>query len=301
MASEDSSSLAPGLRALAGTAILLALVFGGVPAATAEETPDVPEFKELAVAEPAGISYSWTPGGERRVDGIRLRIYQNGVSQGYDDTEALGEGGFIRIFQAPDVLKADTRYCFGMQAYAGTGPVETRAFSEESERRCLVMPTREDEVAVEAPRPVPTATPRPSDLSIRNIRGKEDLDWAVVRNGGGSYLIEMANARTTATGNVVVDIQTSGVVTIGEQIEIVQRGWAAAGFICAPRAVSGGANAGLRCTGGTLKAGQVANPAVIVKFTGRGIGTVHASIGLSSGAADYDQSDNGLALSVRVN
>jgi hypothetical protein len=132
----------------------------------------------------------------------------------------------------------------------------------------------------------------PSDVALENIRGNEEPQ----ANQSPAYLVAFRNAGGSETAGIVVDISTSGVATLGDQAG-VQAGWSAAGFSCAPRPPSGGETAALRCTGGKLRAGEQTNPAVIVRFTGPGLGTIHASI---SGGADANAGNNGTALNVRV-
>lgn len=135
----------------------------------------------------------------------------------------------------------------------------------------------------------------PSELALQNIRGKAEQQWATVSGQAPAYLVGFGNTGADATG-IVVDISTSGVATLGDQAA-VQAGWAANGFACASRPPSGGETAALRCTGGSLKKGEQANPAMIVRFTGPGVGTIHASI---SGPDDTSTSNNGTAFNVTV-
>jgi hypothetical protein len=139
----------------------------------------------------------------------------------------------------------------------------------------------------------------PPDLAISNIKGREELEDAVGKTF--VYLIELRNDGAPANDNVVVDIATSGVLTLAEQPQFVAQGWAADGFTCLSTPPTGGANAGLRCSGGSLKRGQSTNPAVMVRVTRAGYGYIHASIGVGSGPAERgDTKDNSLALPVRV-
>lgn len=139
------------------------------------------------------------------------------------------------------------------------------------------------------------AASTPADLALENIRGKAEQQWTTVQGQAPAYLVAFRNAGGDATG-ITVDVYTSGVATLGDQ-GAVSAGWSAAGFSCAPRPPSGGETAALRCTGGKLARGQASNPAVIVKFTGPGQGTIHAQI---SGAGDTNTRNNGTALGVRV-
>jgi hypothetical protein len=135
-----------------------------------------------------------------------------------------------------------------------------------------------------------------ADLALENIKGKAEQEWTTVQSQAPAYLVAFRNAGGDATG-ITVDVSTSGVATLSDQAAGAG-GWTAAGFSCAPRAPSGGETAGLRCTGGKLAKGQASSPAVIIRFTGPGNGTIHASI--SGGGGDTNSANNGTALSVRV-
>jgi hypothetical protein len=141
----------------------------------------------------------------------------------------------------------------------------------------------------------PAAAANAPDLALENIRGKAEQQWTTVQNQAPAYLVAFRNAGGDASA-VTVDISTSGVATLGDQ-GAVAGGWGAAGFTCATRPPSGGETTALRCTGGKLAEGQASNPAVIVKFTGPGQGTIHAQI---SGGADTNTGNNGTSLGVRV-
>ncbi len=141
----------------------------------------------------------------------------------------------------------------------------------------------------------------PPDLAIEKIRGREEVEGGVGKTM--AYLVVFRNDGADANGTVVVDIATSGVLTLAEDPEVaqtVQKGWEASGFKCVTTQPSGGANASMRCSGGSLKRGQSANPAVIVRATRAGYGYIHASIGVSGGPPERDTSDQGLALPVRI-
>jgi hypothetical protein len=142
----------------------------------------------------------------------------------------------------------------------------------------------------------PAVTATAPDLALENIRGKAEQQWTTVQGQTPAYLVAFRNAGGDASG-ITVDISTSGVATLGDQ-GAVAGGWNAAGFTCATRPPAGGENAAMRCTGGKLAQGQASNPAVIVKFTGPGQGTIHAQI--SGEGTDANQGNNGTALGVRV-
>jgi hypothetical protein len=139
-------------------------------------------------------------------------------------------------------------------------------------------------------------TRAPLDLAMDNIRGKAEQQWTTVQSQAPAYLVAFRNAGSDASG-ITLNISTSGVAALGDQ-GAVSGGWSAAGFACATRPPSGGETAALSCTGGKLAKGQASNPAVIVKFTGPGQGTIHAQI--SGEGTDTNQGNNGTALGVRV-
>jgi hypothetical protein len=149
-------------------------------------------------------------------------------------------------------------------------------------------------------RPSPAVCSDPTkprtDLALQNIRGKDEQEWNNVKSIEPAYLVLFSNPGGNEATDVVVDIATSGVATLGDQ-SIVKAGWDSSGFTCATRPPTGGENAGLQCTGGHLAPGEQANPGVIIKFTGPGYGTIHASV---SGPGDTNASNNGTAFNIRV-
>jgi hypothetical protein len=182
-------------------------------------------------------------------------------------------------------LEPETTYCVGLTTWVGTGEQATSVYSEESDRRCVTTAA---------------LAPLPMDLVLEEIRGREEREWSQVRGQAPAYLIALRNEGADADGTIVVDIQTSGVATIGEQPAVVRQGWESADFTCGPTPVSGGANAGLRCTGGSLKAGQRTNPGVAVQFTRAGYGYIHVSVSLQGGQTDTDPDNNDITLPIRI-
>jgi hypothetical protein len=126
----------------------------------------------------------------------------------------------------------------------------------------------------------------PSDVALQNIRGNANPQ----AGASPAYLVALRNAGGADATGVTVNVSTSGVATLGDQAGVAG-GWAANGFSC-----SGGGSA-LTCTGGNLKKGEETAPAVIVKFTGPGLGAIHAQI---SGAGDTNAGNNGTALNLTV-
>jgi hypothetical protein len=142
-------------------------------------------------------------------------------------------------------------------------------------------------------------SPQPPDLVLEKVGGPEETEWSAVAGKSPAYLVVFRNTGADATGTVVVDISTSGVATLAPDQAAVRAGWAAAGFTCVSTPPTGGANAGLRCTGGSLKQGENTNPAILVRFTGRGYGHIHASVSVRGGA-ETDTRDNAQTFNVRV-
>jgi hypothetical protein len=131
-----------------------------------------------------------------------------------------------------------------------------------------------------------------SDVAAENIRGNVEPQ----ASQSPAYLVAIRNAGASDATDVVVDVSTSGMATLGDQTGVLG-GWSSNGFNCVPGGPSGGETAALHCTGGKLKAGEATSPAVIVKFTGPGAGTIHASI---SEGGDANNGNNGTALDVRA-
>jgi hypothetical protein len=131
-----------------------------------------------------------------------------------------------------------------------------------------------------------------SDVALQNIRGNASPQAAQ----SPAYLIVVDNPGGADAKGVVVDVSTSGVATLGDQAAVAA-GWTANGFNCAPGAASGGQTSALRCTGGNVKKGGSVNPAVIVRFTGPGLGAIHAQV---SGAGDTTPGNNGTALNLQA-
>jgi hypothetical protein len=180
------------------------------------------------------------------------------------------------------VLKPGMTYCVGIQARGARDSQDRSTISDESERQCVTIPGRQD-------------------LVISEIRGKEDIEWAATNQRNPVYIFMLRNDGGDATDREVEEIKTSGVVRIAdEQLPILIEGWEDNGFTCERIGVSGGANAGLLCSGGTLKAGQQINPAILTRVTGRGFGAVHAVINVNRGRGDADPGDNRLTLNVQV-
>jgi len=138
----------------------------------------------------------------------------------------------------------------------------------------------------------PAATAKQADVALQNIRGKQDP----LAPETYAYLILVDNNSANAATDVTVDLSTSGVATFGDQ-SLVAAGWPASGFSCAPRPPAGGESSAIRCTGGTVKAKDHIDPAVMVTFNSAGFGTIHAQV---SGGGDTTPGNNGTALTLQA-
>jgi hypothetical protein len=127
----------------------------------------------------------------------------------------------------------------------------------------------------------------PSDVALQNIRGNANPR----ASASPAYLVELRNPGGNDATGITVDVSTSGVATLGDQAGVLG-GWSANGFTCATNSPTS-----MRCTGGNLKKGEQTGPAVIVRFTGPGLGAIHAQV---SGAGDTNAGNNGTALNVNV-
>jgi hypothetical protein len=270
------------VSALLATVVMLGI---GVDGATAKEPPAPPVLERIISKSDTTLEVQWSGLNREKasVDGIVAQLYD------YDGSHL--ETRDIPPLVGTGVKKADlkdlqplTKYCVALQSWQASDEEGVEPlYSELSERKCAST----------------QASPAP-DLSLRNIRGREEREWKQVQNQAPAYLVEVRNSGGDAVGTVVVDISTSGVATLAEQPVVVRQGWEANGFTCKVRPASGGETAGLRCTGGTLKEGQTITPAVAVRFTRAGYGYIHASVSVSGGEPEEETSNNGLALPVRI-
>jgi hypothetical protein len=92
-----------------------------------------------------------------------------------------------------------------------------------------------------------------------------------------------------------IDIATDGVATLGDQNQDPNHSKLT--YTCVNRAPSAGETAALSCTGVSIPKGQSNGLAVIVMFTGPGIGGIYASISVPD---DTNTANNGTRLSIRV-
>lgn len=291
-------SRAVGVRStLVGVLLAVLLLSPTRPhAAVAAERPNPPiliavegETEPLGNgAERAVLRIRWEiEAQEPPVKALAINVYDESGSHVGNFTEQSSPPSVpldlsgIHEIRGASGIKPGMRYCVSIEARIGDGTAPN-AFSEPTERQCVTIPGR-------------------PNLVISEIRGKEDIEWAATNQRTPVYIFMLRNDGGDATDRVVVEIKTSGVVRIAdEQLPILVQGWESNGFTCERIGVSGGANAGLLCNGGTLKAGQEINPAILTRVTGRGFGAVHVVINVSRGRGDSDPGDNSLTLNVQV-
>ncbi len=138
----------------------------------------------------------------------------------------------------------------------------------------------------------PEKTASQADVALQNIRGKQDP----LAPETYAYLILVDNNSANEAKDVTVDLATSGVATFAADQSLVAAGWPANGFNCAPRPPAGGESSAMTCTGGTVKAKDHIDPAVMVTFNSAGFGTIHAQV---SGGGDTTPGNNGTALTLQ--
>lgn len=262
-----------------------------------------------AAADPDDIGFGLDWLRQPGADSIRLEGSDAYVTfTDYADTDTdYGIRVFVQGNQAHSVV-GDPNDGVQVQAVPGTGRSATRTVGPVPTGEALCAQVQAREFHIDAPLgPVaPQVTNRSSgwsnevcvdpavpasDVALENIRGNANPQ----ASASPAYLVALRNPGGTATG-VVVDVSTSGVATLGDQAGVAG-GWSANGFSCSSVAPSGGQSSALRCTGGRLAAGEQFAPAVIVKFTGPGLGTIHAQV---SGGGDTNAGNNGTALNVTV-
>ncbi|MEU8779577.1 hypothetical protein [Streptomyces sp. NPDC048606] len=128
-----------------------------------------------------------------------------------------------------------------------------------------------------------------TDVSLRGVTGEATAPVGSTRN----YWVRYTNEGRVAAENLTLVVQTSGALGIRRPPD----SGAFNGFTCAALGASGGATAGYRCTGGSLKAGQSAEIPVLAKVAGPGAGTIHVSIDYPN---DPIKSNNSTTFSVQA-
>ncbi len=294
------ATVRPGITALAAGCLMLSTA---LRAAAAEMQPQPPIMHELIALSPSSFYVRWSDQwGEGPADGLRATVYHNERLVLAVDLGNQPASGSAEIDDPNAILQPSTHYCVGLRAYLGSGASDSSTFSDESNRFCTTTPAAASVTAIpRVPIPTEVTTPAaPPDLALEAIRGREEREWSEVNETTPTYLIALRNDGADALGTVVVEIATSGVLTLADVTQAARDDWAADGFTCTSTTPSGRANAGLRCTGGTLRSGQSTSPAIVVRPSRPGFGYIQASIGIRSGPADMDTSDNSQMLAVRI-
>jgi len=256
-----------------------------------------------AAADEIGFGLDWlrTPSADR----IELQGSEALVT--FTDHAETDTDYFIGVFAQGDSgnssLVGDPNVGVSVQGVPGAGRSATRTVGPVPTDQALCARVQAVEIRVDGPAALTNrssawsnevcadpAVPA-SDVALENIRGNANPQ----AGASPAYLVALRNPGGTASG-VNVDVSTSGVATLGDQAGVAG-GWSANGFSCSSVPPSGGQTSALRCTGGRLAAGENFAPAVIVKFTGPGMGTVHAQV---SGGGDTNPGNNGTALNVTV-
>jgi hypothetical protein len=288
------------ITALAAACLMLSTNIRG---AAAESEPRPPILHELMALSPSSFYVRWSEHlGEGPTDGLWANVYQNERLTLAVNLGNQPAAGSAEIEDPNGILQPSTRYCVGLLAYVGSGASDSSTFSDESNRFCTTTPAAPS-VKVIPRGPIPTEVTQqaaPPDLALEAIRGREEREWTGVKETTPTYLIALRNDGADALGTVVVEIATSGVLSLAELPPAARDGWAANGFTCTSTTPSGRANASLRCTGGTLRSEQSTSSPIVVSPSRPGFGYIHASIGIRSGPADRDTSDNSQMLAVRI-
>lgn len=269
-------------RALRGLAVLATLVvamvgWAGVPSASADTSPA--QLKS-AVVKKTTLTYTFSLQDNEDVGGIWLTVRERD-----NPDNVIVNGQDVDIHPLPPAFRDITETVGGM-------PEGTAVCVSVVVWKYVHLGINDD------PSPPsnqictdPEKTASQADLALQNIRGKQDP----LAPQTYAYLILLDNNSANDAKDVTVDLATSGVATFGDQ-GLVAPGWAAGGFNCAPRPPAGGESSAIRCTGGTVKAKDHTDPAVMVTFNSAGFGTIHAQV---SGGGDTTPGNNGTALTLQ--
>jgi len=275
------ATVRPRITALAAVCLMLST---NIRSAAAESEPRPPILHEFIALSPSSFYVRRSDHlGEGPADGLWANVYQNERLALVVNLGNQPAAGSTEIDDPNGILQPSTRYCVGLLAYVGSGTSDSSTFSDESNRFCTTTPAAPSVKVI--PRvPIPTeVTPpaAPPDLALEAIRGREEGEWSGVKETTPTYLIALRNDGADALGTVVVEIATSGVLSLaGKPVGTGQ---------CQPA-----------LTGGTLRSGQSTSSPIVVSPSRPGFGYIQASIGIRSGPADRDTSDNSQMLAVRI-
>ncbi|RDH77274.1 hypothetical protein DVS77_17855 [Mycolicibacterium moriokaense] len=257
---------------------MAALVLGvGVPTAGADTLPA--QLKSATVKKTT-LTYTFALQDTEDVGGIWLTVRErdnpdNVIVNGKDVSVTPIPGAFRDITRTEDGMPEGTAVCVSVVVWKTVHIGFNDDPSPPSNQICTD----------------PEKTAAQADLALQNIRGKQDP----LAPQTYAYLILVDNNSANEAKDVTVDLATSGVATFGDQ-GLVAAGWSANGFNCAPRPPVGGESSAISCTGGTVKAKDHIDPAVMVTFNSAGIGTIHAQV---SGGGDTTPGNNGTALTLQ--
>jgi hypothetical protein len=248
------------------------LVVGhGVPPAAAEEIEKAPDVQSLRLEGPE--AYVTFVDNSTNESAFRIIVVTKGTpSYSVASVEAPPNPGHGRVVtRQASGMPPGRAVCASVSAIGPEPlPGSTYRYSSLSYNQACADPAN-----------------MPSDVALQNIRGNVNPQ----ASASPAYLVELRNPGGSGATGITVDVSTSGVATLGDQAGVLG-GWNANGFTCATNSPTS-----MRCTGGNLKSGEQTGPAVIVRFTGPGLGAIHAQV---SGAGDTNAGNNGTALNVNV-
>ncbi len=267
------------VRAFSGAAALVAgLVAGPVVPMAAADTP--PAQLKSATVKKTTLTYTFALQDTEDVGGIWLTVRErdnpdNVIINGQDVDIHPIPGAFRDITKTAGGMPEGVAVCVSVVVWKTVHIGFNDDPSPPSNQICTD----------------PETTAGQADVALQNIRGKQDP----LAPQTYAYLILVDNNSANEATDVTVDLSTSGVATFGDQ-SLVAAGWSANGFSCAPRPPAGGESSAISCTGGTVKAKDHIDPAVMVTFNSAGFGTIHAQV---SGGGDTTPGNNGTALTLQ--
>ena len=273
-------ALAQAIRVFSVVAALMfGLVFGSVVPTAAADTPAA-QLKSATVKKTT-LTYTFALQSTEDVGGIWLTVRErdnpdNVIVNGQDVDVRPIPGAFRDITRTAGGMPEGTAVCVSVVVWKTVHIGFNDDPSPPSNQICTD----------------PEKTASQADLALQNIRGKQDP----LAPQTYAYLILVDNNSANEAKDVTVDLATSGVATFAADQSLVAPGWAAGGYSCAPRPPVGGESSAMTCRGGTLKAKDHTDPAVLVTFNSAGFGTIHAQV---SGGGDTTPGNNGTALTLQ--
>jgi hypothetical protein len=267
-------------RAVSGAAVLVAALGAGTGIQTAG-ADTLPAQLKNATVKKSTLTYTFALQDTEDVGGIWLTVRErdnpdNVIVNGQDVDIHPIPGAFRDITKTVGGMPADTAVCVSVVVWKYVHIGINDDPSPPSNQICAD----------------PETTASQADVALQNIRGKQDP----LAPQTYAYLILVDNNSANEAKDVTVDLSTSGVATFAADQSLVAAGWPANGFNCAPRPPTGGESSAIKCTGGTVKAKDHIDPAVMVTFNSAGFGTIHAQV---SGGGDATPGNNGTALTLQ--